>query len=77
MSSLLIKLRPSRKKEKTGQDVFRPVTSDKEKLLSPQKELTLRPSDSALRCPITEPQRLHGVRQGPLRSERKQLVENF
>ena len=44
------------------------VTSrDKEKILSPHKELNLRLSDSALRCSITEPQRLHND-QGLLRS---------
>ena len=30
------------------------------KLLSPHEESNLRPSDSALRCSTTEPQRLHG-----------------
>ena len=39
----------------------------KKKILSPHEESNLRPSDSALRCSITEPQRLHGKR-GPLRS---------
>ena len=33
----------------------------------PHKELNLRPSDSALRCSTTEPQRLYGER-GQLRS---------
>ena len=32
------------------------------KLLSPHEESNLRPSDSALRCSTTEPQRLHGKR---------------
>ena len=40
---------------------------DKEKILSPHEEWNLRPSDSALRCPATEPQRLRGER-GLLRS---------
>ena len=40
---------------------------DKEKILSPHEESNLRPSDSALRCSTTEPQRLHGER-GLLRS---------
>ena len=31
---------------------------DKENILSPHKESNLRPSDSALRCSTTEPQRL-------------------
>ena len=35
--------------------------------LSPHQESNLRPSDSALRCSTTEPQRLHGKR-GLLRS---------
>ena len=39
----------------------------KEKILSPHEESSLRPSDSALRCSTTEPQRLHGER-GLLRS---------
>ena len=34
---------------------------DKEKVLSPHKESNLRPSDSALRCSTTEPQRLFEV----------------
>ena len=40
---------------------------DKEKILSPHEESNLRPSDSAHRCSITEPQRLYGER-GLLRS---------
>ena len=40
---------------------------DKEKILSPHKELNLRLSDSALRYSTTEPQRLHND-QGLLRS---------
>ena len=40
---------------------------DREKILSPQEESTLRPSDSALRCSTTETQRLYGER-GLLRS---------
>ena len=32
---------------------------DKEKILSPHEESTLRPSDSALRCSTIELQRLH------------------
>ena len=44
-------------------DVFRLVTSVGErKILSPQEELNLRPSGSALRCSTTEPQRLYGER---------------
>ena len=39
----------------------------KEKILIPREESSLRPSDSALRCSTTEPQRLHGER-GLLRS---------
>ena len=39
----------------------------KEKILSPPEESSLGPSDSALRCSTTEPQRLHGER-GLLRS---------
>ena len=35
---------------------------DKEKILSPHEESNLRPSDSALRCSTTEPQRLHRER---------------
>ena len=33
---------------------------DKEKILSPHEESKLRLSNSALRCPTTEPQRLYG-----------------
>ena len=33
---------------------------DKEKILSPHEESNLRPSDSALRCSITKPQRHYG-----------------
>ena len=40
---------------------------DKEKILSPHEKSNLRPSDFALRCSTTEPQRLHGER-GLLRS---------
>ena len=40
---------------------------DKEKILSPHEESNLRPSDSALQCSTTEPQRLYGER-GLLRS---------
>ena len=41
---------------------------DKEKILSPgHEESSLRPSDSALRCSTTKPQRLHSER-GLLRS---------
>ena len=40
---------------------------DKEKILSPYGESYLRPSDSALGCSTTEPQRLYGER-GLLRS---------
>ena len=41
--------------------VFRLVTSvEQRKILSPHEESSLRPSDSALRCSTTEPQRLHG-----------------
>ena len=36
---------------------------DKEKILSSYKEWNLRPSDSALRCCTTEPQRLYGERR--------------
>ena len=35
---------------------------DKEKILSPHEESNLRPSDSALRCSITKPQRHYGER---------------
>ena len=35
---------------------------DKEKITSPHEESNLTPSDSALRCSTTEPQRLHGER---------------
>ena len=45
-------------------------SSDKhgtEKILSPHKELNLKPSDSTLRCSTTKLQRLHGKR-GLLRS---------
>ena len=43
---------------------------DKEKILSLHEESNHRPSDSALRCSTTEPQRLHGgeARRGLLRS---------
>ena len=37
------------------------------KIMSPHEEPNLRPSDYALRCSTTEPQRLHGKR-GLLRS---------
>ena len=40
---------------------------DKEKVLSPHEESSLRPSDSALRCSTTDPQRLR-KEQGLLRS---------
>ena len=40
---------------------------DKGKILSPHEESSLRPSDSALRCSTTEPQRLYGE-QGSSRS---------
>ena len=40
---------------------------NKEQILYPHEESNLRPSDSALRCSTTEPQRLHGER-GLLRS---------
>lgn len=33
---------------------------DKEKILNPHEELNLRPSDSALQCSTTDPQRLYG-----------------
>ena len=33
---------------------------DKENVLSSHEESNLRPSDSALRCSTTEPQRLYG-----------------
>ena len=36
---------------------------DREKILSPHEESNLRPSDTALRCSTTEPQRLHGERE--------------
>ena len=35
---------------------------EEEKLLIPHEESNLRPSDPALRCSTTEPQRLNGVR---------------
>ena len=40
---------------------------DKEQILSPHEESNLRPLNSALRCSITEPQRLYGER-GPSRT---------
>ena len=40
-------------------DVF---ACQKKKILSPHQESNLRPSDSALRCSTTEPQRLYGER---------------
>ena len=45
-------------------DVFRLVTSvwRNKKILSPHEESSLRPSDSALRCSTTEPQRPSGER---------------
>ena len=44
-------------------DVFRLVTSvGQRKILSSHEVSSLRPSDSALRCPTTEPQRLYGER---------------
>ena len=45
-------------------DVFRLVTSvgERKKILSPHEESSLRPSDSALRCSTTEPQRPSGER---------------
>ena len=46
---------------------------DKEKILSPHEESNLRPSDSALLCSTTEPQRLHGKR-GLLRSSKIYLI---
>ena len=47
---------------------FHLVTSvGQRKILSPHEESNLRPSDSALRCSTTEPQRLYGER-GLLRS---------
>ena len=49
-------------------DVFRLITSvGQRKILSSHEESNFRPSDSALRCSATEPQRLHGERS-PLRS---------
>ena len=42
---------------------------DKEKILSPYEESNVRPSDSALRCSATEPQRLYSDR-GLLRSSK-------
>ena len=36
---------------------------DREKILSPHEESNLRPSDTALRCSTTEPQRLHGEQE--------------
>ena len=42
---------------------FHLVTSvGQRKILSPHEESNLRPSDSALRCSTTEPQRLYGER---------------
>ena len=50
------------------EDVFRLVTSVGQiKNSEPHEEMNLRPSDSALRCSTTEPQRLYGER-GLLRS---------
>ena len=43
-------------------DVFRLVTWDKQKILSPHEESNLRLSDSVLGFPTTEPQRLRGLR---------------
>ena len=44
-------------------DVFRLITSvGQRKILSSHEESNFRPSDSALRCSATEPQRLHGER---------------
>ena len=37
--------------------------TDEEKNLIPHEESNLRPSDSALRCSTTEPQRLNGVQE--------------
>ena len=49
-------------------DVLRLVTSvGQRKNSESDEESNLRPSDFALRCSTTEPQRLHGER-GPLRS---------
>ena len=46
------------------QDVLRLVTSGgQRKILSSYKEWNLKPSDSALRCCTTEPQRLYGERR--------------
>ena len=43
------------------EDVFCLVTSigQRKKILSPDEESNLRPSDSVLQCSTTEPQRLH------------------
>ena len=44
-------------------DVFRLITSvGPEKNSESNEESNLKPSDSALRCSTTEPQRLHGER---------------
>ena len=48
-------------------DVFRLRAWDKEKILSPHEESNLKPSNTALGCSTTVPQRLHGER-GLLRS---------
>ena len=40
---------------------------DKEKIVSPHEESKLRPSDAALCCSTTDPQRLCG-KQGPVQS---------
>ena len=60
---------------------------DKKQILSLHEESNLRPSDSALRCSTTEPQRLYGERgllrssyamsyagNGPIRARKKVFV---
>ena len=56
-------------------DVFRLVTSvwRNKKILSPHEESNLRPSDSALRCSTTEPQRPSGER-GLLETKKYSLL---
>ena len=49
--------------DSTGKDVFRLFVSVRQgKNAVPHEESNLRPSDSALRCSTTEPQRLYGER---------------
>ena len=57
--------------KKLGKDVFSSCHErGTKKILSFHEESNDRPSDSALRCSTSEPQRLHGE-QSPLRSSCK------